>query len=263
MLEPYESGAEGSINQVDHELVILSPEKTILTYRLAGLGSRMLAHVLDLIIVISAISALSIFVAYVLSLVDPLAGASGIMMMWIAGPFLYFILLEGLWNGQTLGKKAVGLRVRMADGTPIKFSAALGRNLLRPADMVPGTYFVGIVAMLTNPRSQRIGDLVAGTVVVYEKRAIPAFAPAPHTAGLHPFESEVGELRGMTIEEYNALRRFCDRFPELPKTVQDKMLQEVWRPIAARRFVPKIPNVHPLYLAEATVMKYGREHGLL
>ncbi len=248
---------------MDHELVVLSPEKTILTYRLAGLGSRILAHALDLAIVFAVTLCLSSLIMAVMSAVDPTMGVSFGSMLDIASPFLYFILLEGLWNGQTVGKKAAGIRVRMVDGTPIKFSAALGRNLLRPADMLPGTYFVGIVAMLTNPRSQRIGDLVSGTVVVYEKRAIPTFAPAPHTAGTHPFESEVGDLRGMTLEEYNALRRLCDRFPELPTTIQDKMLAEVWRPIAARRSVPSIPNVHPLYLAEATVMKYGREHGLL
>lgn len=249
---------------MDHELVVLSPEKTILTYRLAGLGSRILAHVLDLIILIAALYAVSMVLAFGFGVVGPEIGVSALLMVYTASPFVYFILLEGLWNGQTIGKKAAGIRVKMADGTPITFRAALGRNLIRPADaMPPMTYFAGIVAILTNPRSQRIGDLVCGTVVVHEKRAIPRFYPAPHTAGTHPFESEVGDLRGMTVDEYNALRRFCDRFPELPSAIQERMLSEVWRPIAIRRGVPNIPNVHPLYLAEATVMKYGREHGLL
>lgn len=249
---------------MDHELVVLSPEKTILTYRLAGLGSRILAHVLDLLILIALMVAATTVLMRVMGILDPQVAMSTLAMVYTASPFVYFILLEGLWNGQTLGKKAAGIRVRMADGTPVTFRAALGRNLIRPADaMPPMTYFAGIVAILTNPRSQRIGDLVSGTVVVHEKRAIPRFYPAPHTAGTHPFESEVGELRGMTVDEYNALRRFCDRFPELPTAIQERMLAEVWRPIAIRRGVPNIPNVHPLYLAEATVMKYGREHGLL
>lgn len=248
---------------MDNEFVILSPEKTILTYRLASLGSRILAHVLDFLIIITVIYGIAAVGIAIGGVLDPEVGISLTVVFAVAFPFLYFILLEGLWNGTTVGKKAVGIRVRMADGTPVTFGGALGRNLLRPADMLPGLYFVGIVAIMTNPRSQRIGDIVAGTVVVHERHAIPRFAPAPHTAGTHPFESHVGELRGMTLEEYNALRRFCDRFPELPKHVQEKMLAEVWRPIATRRSVPSIPNVHPLYLAEATVMKYGREHGLL
>ncbi len=249
---------------MDHELVVLSPEKTILTYRLAGFGSRILAHIIDLLLLGAALYGVSIIIMAIMGIVDGNVAMAAMAMVYIASPFVYFILCEGLWNGQTVGKKAAGIRVRMADGTPVTFKAALGRNLLRPADaMPPMTYFVGIVAMLTNPRSQRIGDLVSGTVVVYEKRAIPRFAPAPHTAGTHPFESEVGELKGMTVDEYNALRRLCDRFPELPQRIQEKMMAEVWRPIASRRGIPSLSNVHPLYLAEATVMKYGREHGLL
>jgi hypothetical protein len=181
----------------------------------------------------------------------------------IVGTFLYFILLEGLWNGQTLGKKAVGLRVRMHDGTPVTFTAALGRNLMRPADFFPGLYFAGTLAIFSTPRSQRLGDLLSGTVVVIEKRAIPNFTPAPHVAGIHPLEQYLGDLRGMTIEEYTALRRYADRFPELSTDIQNRLTRDVWQPIANRRGIKPLPNVHPLYLAEAVVMKYGRENGLL
>ena len=101
---------------MDHELVVLSPEKTILTYRLAGLGSRILAHALDLAIVTAITVGLMFLIITVMQMVDPYIGLSAISFLSIAFPFLYFILLEGLWNGQTLGKKAAGIRVRMADG---------------------------------------------------------------------------------------------------------------------------------------------------
>jgi uncharacterized RDD family membrane protein YckC len=247
---------------VEHELVVLSPEKTIVTYRLSGIGSRILAHTLDVLL----IAALYMSIAYIAGAVtglEPGLGTALIVFSGVALPFLYFILFEGLWNGQTIGKKAANLRVRMADGTPVTFGAALGRNLLRPADLLPGFYFVGLLAIFTSPRSQRLGDLVSGTVVVHERRGAPRFSPAPHTAGIHAMESHVGELRGMTIEEYQTLRRLCDRFPELTPTAQSRLLEEVWRPIAAKRGIPIVSNVHPLYLAEATVMRYGREHGLL
>ena len=174
-----------------------------------------------------------------------------------------FIISEGFWNGQTLGKKAVGIRVRMADGTPVTFLAALGRNLIRPADMIPGPYFVGFIAIFTNPKSQRLGDLVAGTVVCYEQRAASLYVASPHSAGIHPLESQIGDLRGMTQAEYYALRRFCDRFPELSQNTQNRLIEQLWSPIAKRRSVPSLPNIHPIYLAEAVVMKYGREKGLL
>jgi hypothetical protein len=157
----------------------------------------------------------------------------------------------------------MGIRVRMANGLPITFGAAIGRNLMRPADMFPGTYFMGLLAMFCTPKSQRLGDLISDTVVIHEKRSFPYFTPAPHTAGIHPLESQIGDLRGMTIEEYNALRRFADRFPELPTNIQNKLVREVFQPIAAKRGIKPITNVHPLYLAEAAVMKYGRENGLL
>ena len=254
-----------------HELVVISPEKTVLTYRLAGLGSRVLAHLFDFLIILLLLLLISVGVALLagVSMFTPGGevaegmGSLVIALSFSLGPFLYFILFEWLWNGQTLGKKALGIRVRMADGTPTTFAAALGRNLIRPADMLPGSYFVGLIAMFTNPRAQRIGDLFAGTIVIHERRAEPKFRPAPHTEHTHALEDSVGELRGMTPEEYWALRRLCDRFPELPRSVQDQVIRDVWQPIAYRLKVPALPNVHPLYLAEAVVMRYGRTHGLL
>lgn len=245
-----------------HEFAILSPEKTILTYPLARLGSRVLAHILDVMLLAVALVGVNLVLGF-LSMVEPGLAVAISTLAALLGPFVYFIFCEGLWNGQTLGKKAAGIRVRMTDGTPVTFTAALGRNLMRPADLFPGSYFVGLLAVFTNPRSQRLGDLVAGTVVVRERRDPPKFHTAPHQVGVHPLESSVGELRGMTPQEYGALKRLCDRFPELPTVVQERVVREVWQPIARRRGVPDALNVHPIFLAEAVVMRYGRIHGLL
>ncbi|CAN5354399.1 RDD family protein [soil metagenome] len=247
---------------MDHDFAILSPEKTILTYRLAGVGSRILAHVIDLLIVVGAIIAISL-ISTVIELFASGIGQVIALMANFLVPFLYFILSEWLWNGQTLGKRATGLRVRMLDGTPITFPAALGRNLLRPADFLPALYFTGFVCMFTNPRSQRLGDLACGTIVCHEKQVGPLYSSAPHAVGIHPFEDKVCNLRGMTLDEYTALRRLCDRFPELTDDRQRLLMEDIWAPFAERRKIPVQSNVHPLYLAEAVVMKYGREHGLL
>lgn len=251
---------------MEHELVILSPEKSILSYRLAGVGARAAAQFIDALVIFAILFVISFAYGLVSMLVRGFLAGIAEALVQVGSfllLFLYFILMEGLWNGCTIGKKVIGLRVRMADGTPITFFASISRNLMRPGDFIPFFYFAGLMAMVCNPRSQRLGDLVAGTVVVYEKRPNEGYAPAPHSAGTHYFESYVGELRGMTMEEYLALRRFCDRFPELPPSIQQRMIDEIWQPIAKRRQVPEVDNVHPIYLAEAAVMKYGRKHGLL
>jgi uncharacterized RDD family membrane protein YckC len=245
------------------QLLVLTPEKTLVTYQLAGIPSRFLAHLYDLVIVAFLILLSIAGVNGILRTIDP-GLALGVTSVLVAlMPFLYFILLEGLWNGQTLGKKATGIRVRMVDGTPVNFTSALGRNLLRVADLLPSMYLIGVVAMFTNERSQRLGDLVARTVVVHERAPSPNFTPAPYVLGVHAFEGHVGDLRHMSVEEYAALKRLCDRAPELPARVQDQLIRDVWQPIAARHHIEPIPNVHPIYLAEATVMKFGRAHGLM
>lgn len=244
------------------ELLLLSPEKTILSYRLAGIGARMIAHMVDLIIISSALGVLTCGLGFISTLSPGLATALMLISMFL-GFFAYFIFFEAVWNGATPGKRVMNLRVRMADGTHAPFGAVMGRNLLRIADFMPVMYFAGSLAMFLNPRSQRLGDLVAGTVVIQERTASRGFRPAPHIMGVHPFEQTVGELRGMTLEEYNALKGLCDRFPELPTSVQDRLLREVWQPIAQNRGIPQVAGVHPVYLAEATVMRYGRTHGLL
>jgi hypothetical protein len=85
-----------------------------------------------------------------------------ILTSWVA----YFVLLEWLWNGQTIGKRRAGLRVIGPDGEPARFTAVLIRNLLRPVDFLPGWYALGVVMIFLTPRSQRLGDLAAGTYVV-------------------------------------------------------------------------------------------------
>lgn len=251
------------------DIAVLSPEKTVLTYRLAGLGSRALAHFVDWLIIIATLY-LMIMIIGVLGI--PLASISsdlssisvGVMIMVVSlFPFAYFVFLEGLWNGQTLGKKMAGIRVRMADGTPVTFAASTGRNLLRVADFLPLLYFLGTVAMFVNPKLQRIGDLVAGTIVTHEVRVVPNFSVAPHRVGIHPLEAHVGELRNMTDAQYYVLRRYCDRFPELPTEIQNHLTNSVWLPLSELLGVRMQPQIHPLYLAEATVMKYGRVRGLL
>lgn len=82
----------------------------------------------------------------------------------------YFAFFEAIWNGQTPGKRFAQIRVIKDDGRPISAYDSITRNLLRIVDELPTMYFVGIVSVLFSSQNKRLGDYVAGTIVVHEKR---------------------------------------------------------------------------------------------
>jgi uncharacterized RDD family membrane protein YckC len=117
--------------------------------------------------------------------------------LWLIALFLtewlYPALFEVYAGGATPGKKALGLRVIHADGTPVDWPAALIRNLLRAADFLPVFYGFGLVAMLCNRDFQRLGDLAAGTVVIYRDPPLAVPKPPPGPALPPPFPLSLAE----------------------------------------------------------------------
>jgi uncharacterized RDD family membrane protein YckC len=156
---------------LDPRTHIETPENVRLTYHLAGPGSRTGAFLIDLALRWFILAGLMMFVGITL----PLIGISGLPIgIWLVGLFLvewgYGSLFEGLWNGLTPGKRVFNLRVVKTEGYPIGFYEAILRNFLRVADILPLLYGFGFITTLCNRRMQRIGDLVAGTMVVRERR---------------------------------------------------------------------------------------------
>lgn len=245
------------------EYAVLTPEKVAVKFPIAGIGSRVTAYVIDLIVMGVAFYAMAML-STALAFVSP-----GLGIFWLAVSTLlvfigYHIVLEALWNGQTLGKKAMGIRVRMSDGSPVTPGAAFMRNVLRLGDFLPSFYTLGLMAMFFTEKGQRLGDIAADTIVVRERRNVgPVPVDSALTTTEHPLEHLVGDLRGMTVEEYLAVKTLCDRYPDLPAHVQQRFLSEVWQPVANRLGIGSYADIHPVYLMEATVMKYARKHGLL
>ncbi|HEV2249309.1 MAG TPA: RDD family protein [Candidatus Limnocylindria bacterium] len=150
-------------------LEVETADHVVLRYDLAGAGTRGNAALIDAFLSLLMVAGLSIGAVAVGGRLPPslalqLSGvtAFAILACWIA----YFVLLEWLWNGQTIGKRRAGLRVIGPDGEPARFIAVLIRNLVRPVDFLPGWYALGLVMIFLTPRSQRLGDLAAGTYVV-------------------------------------------------------------------------------------------------
>jgi uncharacterized RDD family membrane protein YckC len=158
---------------VDTRTYIETPECVDLTFRVAGPGMRMGAFVLDFSIRIGIIYAVNVLLGLFIGLSGGLGTSLGMgvfLVLIFVIEWGYGSLFEGLWNGQTPGKRIFKLRVLKTGGYPIHFYDAAIRNLLRAADILPILYGFGLITMIATRRQQRLGDLVAGTMVVIEGR---------------------------------------------------------------------------------------------
>lgn len=167
-----------TLSQSNRDLLsIATPEQIDLHYNVAGLGSRFVAVLLDHLLIGAAYLALGIIAITVATAtgwsnrLDKVAlwfyAVLGLIFFAIfAG---YFALFEAWWHGQTPGKRAMKLRVIKDSGRQVTLFESLARNLLRVVDYFPAFYLTGVITMLCNKRNKRLGDYVAGTLVVHER----------------------------------------------------------------------------------------------
>jgi len=160
---------------------IQTPEWTTIELRIAGVGSRALAALLDTAIILG-VDALLVAVMAVIGaripaqvlarggqhLADLYAIGFLVVILFFFTVF-YYVLWESLGSGQTPGKRAMKLRVVSTEGRRVTFFSALVRNLVRIVDFLPTGYLIGIIAMLISNKEQRLGDVAAGTVVISER----------------------------------------------------------------------------------------------
>jgi len=208
-------GGEGSA--VSYERVQLlqvrTPEGVAFSFRLASPVLRLGALLVDFCAVLAAWSMVSVIIR-LLGLVSPdLARAANIIGYFILSQG-YRIIAEWLWRGQTLGKKMLQLRVVDERGLRLTFSQIVLRNLLRFVDTLPLAYAVGGVAALLSPRGQRLGDLAAGTLVVWEPPE-----PQPNFA---VFRSD----------KYNSLRAHAAVVARLRQAVGHAEARVAWQALA-------------------------------
>lgn len=229
---------------MDRTLEVRTPESIAFSYELAGLGSRFLALVVDQAIqiaVLVAIFAGAIFWAVrnvpraSVSPADVKLGESIAIAVFVVIAFAvlfgYFIVFEATWNGQTPGKKLLGIRVVRDGGYPIDFGASLIRNLIRVGEQLIGYYTIAAISALISPENKRLGDLAAGTIVVRDARLAqpmklreraeePAYAPTAYLSG----------------EERALVKRFIERRDTLSA---DRRRELSWD--LASRFRKRVP----------------------
>jgi uncharacterized RDD family membrane protein YckC len=164
---------------LDGTHTVRTPESVEFDFVLAGLYSRFLAWLLDALIVLAAYVLVSGVLSRVLAFSMELVSALSILLFFLLD-WGYGMTLETLWSGQTVGKRALGLRVIQESGVRIGVYQALLRNLARPLDRLPLLYAVGGLAALLSRSQQRLGDMLAGTLVVRERRLkVPASLTRP------------------------------------------------------------------------------------
>jgi uncharacterized RDD family membrane protein YckC len=234
----------------DDRISIPTPEGVELELVLAGLGSRLVAAIVDQLIKLAVFLALFVLGG---ALSGDNAGGFLVAVLVVASFLVFFgydVAFETLASGRTPGKRAAGLRVVRLGGEPVGFLASAVRNLLRLVDSLPGIYAVGAACILFSSRNQRLGDLAAGTLVVRERRApLPPALP-------NAFDFTVADryaawdVSGITSFELVTVRRFLERRWQLDPAARGRLGWEI-----AERLRPKVagapPDLHPEQFLEA------------
>ncbi len=246
--DPPKPGPGASISgqgTLDDKLTIETPEQTDLEFPIAGIGSRFLALAFDFVLQAAAFIAIGLLAAWVSS-TGILGGTSA--TNWFAAiltilsflvVFGYFAIFEAMWNGQTPGKRLVRIRVIKDSGRPITPSEAVGRNLMRIVDWLPPfTYGIGIVTAVLNRRYKRLGDFVAGTLVVHEKKFAdirPLWqAPAQSTG-----PSSLYGAAQLSYEEAALIETYLNRRDALAPDVRYHMADQIFRRIRPKLTFPE------------------------
>ena len=228
--------------QPDSDLVVATPERVSFDYQVAGLGTRAIAQVLDLLIV-SAILVAVYLVAVAVSLASVVPG----QLIGILGSFVvifgYFWVSEALWSGQTVGKKAFRLRAVGDRGEPLTFAQAGIRNVVRIVDFLPYGYGVGLITLFVNGKGKRLGDLAAGTIVVKDSDHVwlwqlpgarsplapPGAPPAPPSpaSAFAPASPAELTLRRLDPDLRRFISSYARRRPELSLEVRIQLAGQV------------------------------------
>ncbi|HEY9384829.1 MAG TPA: stage II sporulation protein M [Gemmatimonadales bacterium] len=233
-------------------LEVETPEHVVLDYEVAGVGSRALAALADwlLIALLALIGSLSMGLWREVS-----TWVLALQLLLLYGLIWgYFTGFEGLRRGQTPGKRWLGIRVIRDTGHAVTFSDAAARNLLLPADLF---CLIGVFLIAIHPRAKRLGDLVAGTVVVRDQPAgVPgeqrsaAGAPSDDTALGAPLLSDA---------EFRLLREFAQRAPQLPPPVRERLARDLVSRVAAR--FPERPAGELVFLTRLLEEERARRKG--
>ena len=220
------------------QLIIDTPEQIALEFPLASAGSRFLALGIDSLlqaVVFAVLGLLALLAVYLRARLSSVMGTWTLAAL-LLGAFLlyygYFAVFETLWNGQTPGKRIIGIRAIGESGRPLSATDAILRNLLRIVDQMPGIYVVGLLSIFFTARNQRLGDLAAGTVVVHDRPV-----QRPEIPDARPRQVRYGAAR-LTPEEVALAETFLRRRAALDSYVRLTTARQILDRLRPRLDIP-------------------------
>ena len=196
---------------------IVTPEAVLLEFETAGAGSRTAAELLDVLLQVVVLG----MIAAALGIVAASGATTVALILFIVAAFLvivgYPVAMESLWNGRTLGKAALGLRVVTVEGGPVRFRHSAIRGIFGLFEIYLTLGSVALMSVILTRRDQRLGDLSAGTIMLRERTAPGNVAVSVQFVAPYGLEGYVGALdvAAMTSEQYAVVRAFLMRLAEL------------------------------------------------
>jgi uncharacterized RDD family membrane protein YckC len=241
------------------QLTIETPEQTALDFAVAGIGSRFLALAYD--VLLQTLIAIVVGIAGALALggiagVAPKAGMWGgalLILFYFMLYFGYYAFFEILWNGQTPGKRNVGIRVIKDSGRPLTPAESIGRNLMRIVDWLPFFYAIGIISAFFTKGNKRLGDLVVGSIVVRESSLVdlkPVWQTGSAALGRAPSAGIPLGANRLSPEDFALIESFLSRRSALDYGVRVRMAEEV-----LRRIKPKLINPNDASLSTESLLE--------
>jgi uncharacterized RDD family membrane protein YckC len=207
---------------------VITTEKVPFTYRVAGIGARFLAWLVDALLIMLLIFAGAMFLSQ-LERLRPGLGQAAFFVWQFLAMWGYFLIFEWLWLGQTPGKRALGIRVIQERGTRISFFHSAVRNIVRFVDALPFFYALGFAVMMGHPKQRRLGDWAAGTLVVHvDRKPKPIQALHEGHEAKAPSETLVRQRLGqLSRDQKQTLLDLCLRRDQLRLSDRAQMFHAV------------------------------------
>ncbi len=248
---------------VDQYRGIITPEAVVLEFETAGIASRLLARLIDLLVQMVALWMIIFVAAFAAGAVGEVVGLIAFIVTLFLLLFGYSAILEWLWKGRTLGKMALGLRVVTIEGAPVGFVQCAIRSMMQLVDIYTNGGGVAIVSALLTPRSQRLGDLAAGTFVIRERRSATDgtsqaidFRPP---MGYEPYALSL-DTSSMTQEQYGHVRSLLLRLNQLDPGYRWQLENQTADALAARLNHQRPAHVHPTSFLVCAAAAYQLRH---